>query len=158
MTLKSGCLHVDCSNCVGRGRLDDRDCFMGLSERLMEGFSGNLVLSSKEERLYTGDPVDTLVRSSEIFQGIQFTPQLSSGEKLNSISRMRLNRFSRKALMIYKEDPVRLTEKEDELTGELSAITGGNPTIMRHWEKIMEDTSRMIKRNRRNAKRSGTNP
>lgn len=138
--------------------MESRRCFMGLSSRIEEGLSGNLVLASGEERFYSGQPLDTLFTSSEILQGLTFIPDLASEEGFNNILRMKIKRFSKRALDIYKKDPAQFNERVEEMRRELSGICGGNPGLMRHWDSMTEKSSRMVKRTIRKAKDSGTNP
>ena len=72
---------VDCSLCSGTARLEDKRCFMGLSERLIPGFTGDIVLRSISDRRYEGPLVDALSASSEILDIID---ALGRGAKVGS--------------------------------------------------------------------------
>lgn len=93
-------LIVDCSRCPGPVRLDEKRCFMGLSDRLIPGFTGDIVLRSLSDRRYEGPIVDALSSSSEILdiidalgRGAKVGSGIGSAGKLTKLRRDLRDRF-----------------------------------------------------------------
>ncbi|MDG6225373.1 MAG: hypothetical protein QCI82_07660 [Candidatus Thermoplasmatota archaeon] len=135
-------LMVDCSKCSGPARLEERRCFMGLSSRLLPGFTGEIILRSLSDRRYAGGIVDALPASSEILDTID---SLGKEGKRGAGGRLERSRSSVRAS--YSKDPASLLLPHGPLVDMSRAFSAsGNEEGLQDIERLKERVRRMIGR------------
>ena len=58
--IEKGALAVDCSQCGGKMELSDPECFIGISERMIPGYQGSIILMGDQHLHYEGPIVETV--------------------------------------------------------------------------------------------------
>ncbi len=148
-------MYVDCSGCSGEARLESIGCFNGLAERVIPGFSGDIILMDRTDRMYTGTPVEALVAISEIRDDIK---TLEEGGGLSGLSlrdRARVKRIISSIRSKLDEDPYLITCNEKEIRTDISGISGrGSKPIRQMLDRVVEG----VVRTRRRLEKEGTTP
>jgi hypothetical protein len=136
---KEGQVLIDCSGCEGSSDLSDRICFREVSQRILPGFSGEVILSSEEERGYSGIIVETMESYSEIlvlFDGILD----GAGKKGNDIKKALMDSRNR-----YLEDPSDFLKRSKKVRKNLEGSKRGRELVPL-FERIVDRCDLMIRR------------
>ena len=146
-------MYVDCSGCSGEARLEATGCFNGLAERVIPGFSGDIILMDRTDRMYTGTPVEALVAISEIRDDIDTLEGGLSGLSLKD--RNRAKRMISSIRSKLDEDPFLITCNEREIRAEISGISGkGSKPVREMLDRVVEG----VVRTRRRLEKEGPAP
>ncbi len=140
-------MYVDCSGCSGEARLEAKGCFNGLAERVIPGFSGEIILMGLTDRMYTGTAVEALVAISEVRDDID---TLEGGGGLTGLSmkdRSRAKRLISSIRSKLDQDPFLITCGEKELRKDISCISGkGSKPVREMLERVVEGVVRTRRR------------
>ncbi len=149
-------MYVDCSGCPGKARLESIECFNGLAERLIPGFSGDIILMDRTDRMYTGTPVEALVAISEIRDDIKTLEEGGGISSLSLKNRTRARRMISSIRSKLDEDPYLITCNEREIRKDISIISGkGSKPIREMLEKVVEGAVRTMRRLEKESGASG---
>ena len=145
-TVERGVLSIDCSECSGRMDLVHHRCFIGVSERMLPGFNGSIVLKGDQHRCYDGSIVEALTAHSHILRDIKGLSECGSGRKLKGI----ISRMEKE----FKKEPVRLIQRKNHyLTGIGRSLRKKDSLESERFLGIVESISKMIRKLDRDIKR-----
>ncbi|MGA1821062.1 MAG: hypothetical protein ACMUIG_00885 [Thermoplasmatota archaeon] len=145
INVERGDISVDCSKCSGPVNISDSRCFSGLSERMLPGFRGNVILRSSSDELYTGSAVEALSASSDIVARISSVD--GSLRRLKIHKRVRMKRLMNGFSDLYMRDPKLLLKNRGDIERRAESIIGqGSNEIMDTISDIFEMIERMIRR------------
>jgi hypothetical protein len=102
ISIDDGALSVSCSECRGNGNLGDRDCFNCVSDGLVPGFKGTIILKGSIDRRYDGIMTEILTEHSDILRTIRSIEH--SSRDMGSISSIRIGRISSKMEKLFLAD------------------------------------------------------
>ena len=147
-------MYVDCCGCSGEARLEARGCFNGLAERVIPGFSGDIILMERTDRMYTGTPVEALVAISEIRDDIHTLEEGGGLSGLSMKNRARAKRIISGIRSKLNQDPFLITCSEREIRAEISGVAGkGSKPVREMLERVVEG---VVRTRRRLEKEGGT--
>jgi hypothetical protein len=146
ISIEKGTISIDCIGCKSKMDLSDPSCFLGISDRMIEGFHGSIILMGEQHRSYEGAIVRTISAHSHILKDIHRISKRRPIRKLRSISLSMEQDF--------KKDPVKIIEKKDHYLREIKkAVREKEPPEAEKFITILESISKMIRMLDRNIER-----
>jgi len=146
ITIEKGVLSVDCEECQGRMELARPCCFNGLSERMLPGFQGSIVLKGKDHRQFEGSIVEALVSHSHILNDIRRLGERGASRKMANLSSGIEKEF--------KRDPAAIVERKEALIKVIrKAVRKNDHQETEIFLTIVEQTSKLIRKLERDIRR-----
>ena len=147
MEVRDGSFFVDCSDCTGPKDLGDLRCFKGISNRMIPGFTGPIVLRGTIEKRYTGPLVDALVSFSEIASRIEVMIPPEDRSRMHFTGRRRAGKFEKHLRESLWDDPDILVNNEANLVKEMRKIVPDRDSVCHeNLRNLIESTRRMVAR------------
>jgi hypothetical protein len=146
ISIEKGTISIDCMECDGKMDLSDPFCFLGISDRMIDGFQGSIILMGEQHLFYEGIIVKAITAHSHILKDIHRLSEGRSNRKLRSIS-LNIEKD-------FKKDPVKMIEKMDHYLSEIrKAVREKEPPEADKFTSLVESTSKMIRMLERNIER-----
>ncbi len=153
MEFSDGVMIVDCTGCKGGCQLARRECFLGISGRLIPGFQGGVVLRGVRDRYYEGPVVEALSSHSRILGEIR---RLGKAREKRSGPARSFSKLCSDMESAFMKDPGDLVSGEKTFRKRmLSTIGKGPKKEIEVFDSIIESTSLMMRKLERELSRQG---
>jgi hypothetical protein len=141
VTIESGILSMDCNGCHGRMEIWHPECFIGLSDGMIPGYRGSVVLKGDIHRSYDGPIVDTVSTHSQIRKDIRNL----GGE--DSVARKKLRKLVSEIEKELISDPIKLIERKDFYLNNIrKTLRKKDPPEAERFLSIVASTTKLVRR------------
>ncbi|MEA3558382.1 MAG: hypothetical protein U9R75_03925 [Candidatus Thermoplasmatota archaeon] len=143
ISINDGALSVNCSECTGIGNLGDQNCFNCVSDGMVPGFKGTIILKGSIDRRYDGIMTEMLTEHSDILRTIRSIEHGSRDR--GSISNIRMRRISSKMEKLFLSDVKNLVAAREILLRSVPDKKN-NERIIQLIDEIVQRSKLLLKR------------